>query len=191
MAIKSTDKNFGSNRNINYIGKDFSALKRNIIEYAKTYFPNTYTDFNEASPGMVFIEQAAAIGDVLAFYQDTQLKESMLSHASERKNVVSLAQTMGYKPKISTPAVTKLTVYQLVPSIGTGVANKPDESYCLRIKDGMEVTSTTNSNIIFRTTDVVDFALEDDREVDVHDMLYPPLKGNNRFRLHLIRNIQA
>ena len=169
MAIKSTDKNFGSNRNINYIGKDFAALKRNIIEYAKTYFPNTYTDFNEASPGMVFIEQAAAIGDILAFYQDTQLKESMLSHASERKNVVSLAQAMGYKPKISTPAVTKLTVYQLVPSIGTGLANRPDESYCLRIKDGMEVTSTTNSNIIFRTTDVVDFALEDDREVDVHD----------------------
>jgi hypothetical protein len=169
MAIKSTDKNFGSNRNINYIGKDFAALKRNIIEYAKTYFPNTYTDFNEASPGMVFIEQAAAIGDILAFYQDTQLKESMLSHASERKNVVSLAQAMGYKPKISTPAVTKLTVYQLVPSIGTGLSNRPDESYCLRIKDGMEVTSTTNSNIIFRTTDVVDFALEDDREVDVHD----------------------
>lgn len=169
MAIKSTDKNFGSKRTINYIGKDFSALKRNIIEYAKTYFPNTYSDFNEASPGMVFIEQAAAIGDILAFYQDTQLKESMLSHASERKNVISLAQTMGYKPKISTPSVTKLTVYQLVPSIGIGVDNRPDESYCLRIKDGMEVASTTNSNIIFRTTDVVDFALEDGREVDVHD----------------------
>ena len=188
MAIKSTDKNFGSNRNINYIGKDFSALKRNIIEYAKTYFPNTYTDFNEASPGMVFIEQAAAIGDVLAFYQDTQLKESMLSHASERKNVVSLAQTMGYKPKISTPAVTKLTVYQLVPSIGTGVANKPDESYCLRIKDGMEVTSTTNSNIIFRTTDVVDFALEDDREVDVHDR--NPVTGEPTFYL-LTKKVNA
>ena len=188
MAIKSTDKNFGSNRNINYIGKDFSALKRNIIEYAKTYFPNTYTDFNEASPGMVFIEQAAAIGDVLAFYQDTQLKESMLSHASERKNVVSLAQTMGYKPKISTPAVTKLTVYQLVPSIGTGVDNKPDESYCLRIKDGMEVTSTTNSNIIFRTTDVVDFALEDDREVDVHDR--NPVTGEPTFYL-LTKKVNA
>lgn len=188
MAIKSTDKNFGSNRNINYIGKDFSALKRNIIEYAKTYFPNTYTDFNEASPGMVFIEQAAAIGDVLAFYQDTQLKESMLSHASERKNVVSLAHTMGYKPKISTPAVTKLTVYQLVPSIGTGVTNKPDESYCLRIKDGMEVTSTTNSNIIFRTTDVVDFALADDRELDVHDR--NPVTGEPTFYL-LTKKVNA
>jgi len=95
MAIKPKDKNFGSNRNINYVGKDFATLKENLIEYTKTYFPNTYSDFNEASPGMVFIEQAAAIGDVLAFYQDTQLKESMLAHASERKNVVALAQTMG------------------------------------------------------------------------------------------------
>ena len=74
---------------------------------------------------------------------------------------------MGYKPKISTPAVTTLTAYQLVPSIGTGVNNKPDESYCLRIKEGMEVASNTDSNIIFRTTDVVDFSLKTDREVDV------------------------
>jgi hypothetical protein len=167
MAIKPKDKNFGSSRNINYVGKDFATLKENLIEYTKTYFPNTYSDFNEASPGMVFIEQAAAIGDVLSFYQDTQLKESMLAHASERKNVVALAQTMGYKPKISTPAVTTLTAYQLVPSIGTGVNNKPDESYCLRIKEGMEVASNTDSNIIFRTTEVVDFSLKTDREVDV------------------------
>ena len=167
MAIKPTDKNFGSNRTINYVGKDFATLKQNLIDYTKTYFPNTYSDFNEASPGMVFIEQAAAIGDVLSFYQDTQLKESMLVHASERKNVVALAQAMGYKPKISTPAVTTLTVYQLVPSIGSGENNKPDESYCIRIKEGMEVSSNSNSNIIFRTTDVVDFSLTDGREVDV------------------------
>jgi hypothetical protein len=167
MAIKPTDKNFGSNRNINYVGKDFATLKQNLIDYTKTYFPNTYSDFNEASPGMVFIEQAAAIGDVLSFYQDTQLKESMLVHASERKNVVALAQAMGYKPKISTPAVTTLTVYQLVPSIGSGENNKPDETYCIRIKEGMEVSSNSNSNVTFRTTDVVDFSLTDGREVDV------------------------
>jgi hypothetical protein len=169
MAIKSKDKTFGSNRNINYVGKDFATLKQNLIDYTKTYFPNTYSDFNEASPGMVFIEQAAAIGDLLSFYQDTQLKESMLSHASERKNVVALAQSLGYKPKISTPAVTTITVYQLVPSKGSGTSNSPDESYCIRIKDGMEISSNTNSNIIFRTIDVLDFSLTDGREVDVHE----------------------
>ncbi len=169
MAIKSVDKSFGSSKNINYVGKDFATFKENLIEYAKTYFPNTYSDFNEASPGMVFIEQASAIGDILAFYQDTQLKESMLSHATERKNVVALAQTMGYKPKVTSPAVTTITVYQLLPAIGSGDNNRPDETYCVRIKEGMEISSTTNSNVVFRTTDIVDFSLTGSREVDVHE----------------------
>jgi len=170
MAIKPINKSFGSNnKNINYVGKDFVALKQTLIDFTKTYYPNTYSDFNEASPGMVFIEQAAAIGDILSFYQDTQLKESMLSHATERKNVIALAQTMGYKPKVTTPAVTTLTVYQLVPSVGTGQNNRPDSAYYIKIKDGLEVTATTNSNIIFRTVDSIDFANETEREIDVYE----------------------
>jgi hypothetical protein len=170
MAIKPLNKSWGSDtKNLNYVGKDFSTLKQNLVDFTKTYFPDTYSDFNEASPGMVFIEQAAAIGDVLSFYQDTQLKESMLAYATERKNVVSLAQSMGYKPKVTSPAVTTMTVYQLVPSIGTGVNNKPDSSYYLKIKDGMEVTSTTNSSITFRTVDSIDFENETDREIDVYE----------------------
>jgi hypothetical protein len=170
MAIKPLNKSWGSDtKNLNYVGKDFSTLKQNLVDFTKTYFPDTYSDFNEASPGMVFIEQAAAIGDVLSFYQDTQLKESMLAYASERKNVVSLAQSMGYKPKVTSPAVTTMTVYQLVPSIGTGVNNKPDSSYYLKIKDGMEITSTTNSSITFRTVDSIDFENETDREIDVYE----------------------
>jgi hypothetical protein len=170
MAIKPLNKSWGSDtKNLNYVGKDFSTLKQNLVDFTKTYFPDTYSDFNEASPGMVFIEQAAAIGDVLSFYQDTQLKESMLAYATERKNVVSLAQSMGYKPKVTSPAVTTMTVYQLVPSIGTGVNNKPDISYYLKIKDGMEITSTTNSSITFRTVDSIDFENETDREIDVYE----------------------
>jgi hypothetical protein len=169
MAIKPIKKSWGSDKTINYVGKDFNSFKENLIDFTKTYFPNTYSDFNEASPGMVFIEQAASIGDILSFYQDVQLKESMLSHASERKNVIALAQQVGYKPKVTSPAVTTLTIYQLVPSIGAGVNIRPDESYCLRIKDGMEITSTTNSEIVFRTIDSVDFASTNDREIDVYE----------------------
>lgn len=171
MAIKPLDKNFGSNnKNLNYVGKDFAALKQNLIDYTKTYFPNTYSDFNEASPGMVFVEQAAAIGDILSFYQDTQLKESILSYATEKKNVIALAQTMGYRPKVTSPAVTTLTVYQVVPSNGVnGISNAPDERYLFKIKDGMEVESTTNSSIVFRTIDTVDFTNTTDREIEVYE----------------------
>jgi len=168
MAIKSGKKNWGNNKTVNYVGKDFGQLRQNLIDFTKSYFPDTYSDFNEASPGMVFIEMAAYIGDVLSFYQDTQLKESLLVHATERKNLVALAQAVGYKPKISTPAVTTLTVYQLVPSTGTGATNKPDERYYLKIKDGLEVKSTSNSNIIFRTTDSVDFANPENRDITVY-----------------------
>jgi hypothetical protein len=170
MAIKPINKNFGSNKTLSYIGKDFASFRQNLIDFTKTYFPNTYSDFNEASPGMVFIEQAAAMGDVLSFYQDTQLKESMLAHASERKNVVALAQSMGYKPKVTSPAVTTLTVYQLCLSNNeSGINNGPDEKFYLKIKAGLEVKSTTNQNVVFRTTDVVDFANPTDREIEVFE----------------------
>lgn len=175
MAIKPVDKSWGSDtKNINYIGKDFATFKKNLIDFTKTYFPNTYSDFNEASPGMVFIEQAAAIGDVLAFYQDTQLKESMLSHATERKNVVSLAQSMGYKPKVTSPAITTLTVYQLIPSVynaasNSGVNYEPDSRFYFKIKAGFEVQSSTNNSLTFITTDVIDFENPTDRGIDVYE----------------------
>ena len=76
MAIKSSKKSWGSNnKTINYVGKDFGKLRQNLIEFSKTYFPDTYSDFNETSPGMIFIEMASYVGDILSFYQDVQLKE--------------------------------------------------------------------------------------------------------------------
>lgn len=176
MAIKSVKKSWGNNnRTINYIGRDFSAFRQNLIDYTKTYFPDTYSDFSESSPGMVFIEQAAAVGDVLSYYQDTQLKESLLAYATEKKNILALAQTVGYKPKISTPAVTTITVYQLVPSVynsngNTGTNYEPDENYLLRINAGMQIRSKENSNITFRTIDVVDFSKDTDREISVYQV---------------------
>jgi hypothetical protein len=168
MAINPIKKTFGTNRTLNYVGKDFDSFKQNLIDYTKTYFPNTYSDFNESSPGMVFIEQAAALGDVLAFYQDTQLKESMLAHATERKNVLALAQSMGYKPKVTSPAITTLNVYQLIPTKGAP-DYEPNELYYLKIKDGMEIQSSTNSEVVFRTIDTVDFSNPVDREVEVYE----------------------
>jgi|GEM_PF-476481 hypothetical protein len=168
MALKPLDKSWGNqNKNFNYVGKDFATLKQNLIDFTKTYFPDSYSDFSEASPGSIFIEQAAAIGDMLSFYQDTQLKESILSYASEKKNVLALAQSMGYKPKLTSPAVTTLTIYQIVPSIGLGTLNKPDDRFYLKIKDGLQIDS--NNGVTFRSTDIVDFSLADGREIDVYE----------------------
>jgi hypothetical protein len=163
--INKTFKNKG--KDIKYINKDFTSFKDNLVEFAKTYFPKTNTDFTEASPGMMFIEMASYVGDVLSYYIDDTFKESLITTAEDQENVIALAQFLGYKPKVTSPATTTLSVYQLAPAIGTGPSNTLDTKYLLRIRQGMEIESNADS-IKFITTDIVDFADANDREVSVY-----------------------
>jgi len=165
MALNSSTSRNG--RNIKYLNKDFSSFRENLIEYSKTYFPQTYSDFNESSPGMLFIEMASYLGDVLGYYIDDTLKESLMTTAEDKANVLALAQYLGYKPKVTSPALVKLSVYQIVPAIGAGSSNQPDSNYYLRIKEGMVVES--NNGISFRTTELLDFNDLTDREITVYN----------------------
>jgi hypothetical protein len=144
-------------KDVSYLGKDFKQFKRNLIDFAKQYFPTTYTDFNEASPGSLFIEMAAYVGDVLSYYADNNLKESLLEQASERTNIYDLAKALGYRPLNAVPAYTTLDVFQLVPAINSGSNVQPDFRYALSIKPGMQVKQQ-NGAAIFRTLDGIDFA---------------------------------
>ena len=145
-------------KDVSLIGKDFGELRKNLIDFSKNYFPNTYNDFNESSPGMMFIEMASYVGDVLSFYTDTQLRESLLTNAEEKANLFNLATAYGYKPKNVVPASVTLDVFQLVPAIGSGDEVGPDYDYALRIASGMQVGSDEFSNVQFNTTTAVDFS---------------------------------
>ena len=175
MALNTGNiKNKG--RDIKYLNKDFGQFRENLIEFAKTYFPTTYSDFNESSPGMMFIEMASYLGDVLGYYIDDTLKESMIHSAEDRSNVVALANFLGYKPKVTSAALTKLSIYQLVPSKRKASGNlydgdnrfEIDPGYLVRIKEGMNVTSSS-TGLTFRTTELVDFADTTDRELTVYE----------------------
>ena len=144
-------------KDITYLGKDFGQFRKNLIDFTKQYFPNDYTDFNEASPGMLFMEMASYVGDVLSYYTDNNLKESLLEQASERKNIYDLAKTLGYKAKNVIPAVTVLDVFQLVPAIGTGVNNRPDYTFALSVKSGLRAKQN-NGPTSFRTLVDIDFS---------------------------------
>ena len=133
-------------KEVRYLNKDFEGFKANLIEFSKVYFPNTYNDFNEASPAMIFIEMASYVGDVLSYYIDNQFKESLLAFAEEKKTVYNMAQTFGYKPKLSSPSTVNLDVFQTVPAnfsgAGGGYTTKPDLRYAMILKEGMVVSST-------------------------------------------------
>ena len=158
-------------KDVSYLGKDFGQFRTNLIEFTKQYFPDNYSDFNESSPGMIFIEMAAYVGDVLSYYTDTNLKESLLEQASERSNIYDLARSLGYEAKNMIPSIVKLDVYQLVPAIGTGNNVAPDFTYAMSIKSGMRVKQSAGDSQ-FRTTAPVNFAYSssyDPTEVTIYD----------------------
>ena len=168
--MKSVTKKF--NREIKYTNKDFAEFRNLLINHAKNYYRNTYKDFNESSPGMMFIEMAASTGDVLSFYSDIQLQESFLYTVNERINLYNLSQGLGYKPKTTIPSQVDLDVMQIIPSIGEGSNVSPDWSYALSIKDNLQ--ASTSDGIKFRTINPVDFRFSsslDPTEVSIYSEL--------------------
>jgi hypothetical protein len=150
MAIK---------RDIKYVNRDFTSLRNSLIDYSKTYFPNTYSDFTAASPGMMFMEMAAYVGDVLSFYVDNQFQETFIQYSRQTQNLYDLAYMMGYKPKASTAATAIIDCYQQVPSINDGTGNYiPDYSYALQIPANTTITAALSGSVKFLTQNKVNFA---------------------------------
>jgi hypothetical protein len=178
-------------KDVKYLNKDFAQFRQNLITFAKQYYPNTYNDFNESSPGMMFIEMASYVGDVLSFYADQSFRESVLSNATEESNVLMLSQLFGYKPKLNTPAIVDLDVYQLVPALGSGANARPDFRYCLNIRQGMQVsTDSATTPIKFRTIADVDFTFSS--SLNPTDISVYEIDGSGNVQYYLLKkSVQA
>lgn len=168
MALRKLDKTYApETKEIRYLNKTFPEFKQSLIDYAKVYFPDTYTDFSEASPGSIFLEMAAYVGDVLSYYTDQQFKESLIQYAEEEDNIISIAQSLGYRIKPSTAAMTDIDLFQLCPASSAAQNYVPDSRFFLRLNVGAEFTAD-EYNVSFRTINVVDFADQTDRDVSVY-----------------------
>jgi len=159
-------------KNISYLNKDFGSFKADLQQYAKTYFPTTYNDFTEATPGNMFIEMASYVGDVMSFYLDTQTQENFLLFAKEKENLYAQAYVMGYRPKASYASNTTVDVYQLVPSITNGGITTPDyTTYGVIIPSNTTLTSTSTGTK-FLTTQQIDFTDTGSTEITFVDSNY-------------------
>ena len=136
--------------NISYLSKDFDSIKSDLIDYLQRYFPDDYRDFNDASGGMAIIELLAYIGDTMSFYIDRQTNEGFLDRAIEEKNIFSLAQNLGYKPKFARPAVVELSVSATFDDATSG-----DSSFVL--KKGSKIVTNYEPSVEFETLNDADF----------------------------------
>ena len=174
-------------RDIKYINRDFGDLKEQLIEFAKNYFPDAYNDFSPTSPGTMFIEMAAYVGDILSFYQDTQLQETFLQHAKNPGNLYSLAYMMGYRPRATSVSEVELTVTQRVQA--TGVTYKPDFDQALKINENGIIKASVGDNPTFLTRTAVDFSFSS--SYDPTDIRIFSLDSGNPAEYLLTKKVKA
>jgi len=146
-----------SSKKISYINKDFDTFKQQLITFARTYYPESYNDFTEASPGMMFIEQASYVGDVLSFYADNQMQENFVQFAKQRKSLLAAAYRGGYAPKVTAASSVVVDVYQILPSTIIFGQTVPDWNYALIIEQGAQLAYVGDPSIKFYIKDKIDF----------------------------------
>ena len=165
MAYINVDNN-NSKRDIKYLNRDFSNFRSQLINFSKRYFPDSFNDFSPSSPGMIFIEMASYVGDVMSFYLDNQIQENFLQYARQSNNIFELAYMFGYKPKVTAAATVDLEFFQQVPAIYNGTTYSPDYNYAVKVTRNTVITEAAAAG-------AVDFLLLDDIDFSVSSSLDP------------------
>jgi hypothetical protein len=149
-------------RDIRYVNRDFESLSEELENFVQVYYPDSHEDFSPESIGKIWMDLASYVGDVLSFYTDRQFQETLIQEAEERQNVISLAQSVGYMPKLSRPATTTLEVIVRAPVRNNPQTGElePDFDVVPKIQEGMVVGSSSEGSVEFRTTREVDFSVD-------------------------------
>jgi len=131
---------------IKYTSREFDSIKRDLLEHAKRYYPDTYKDFNEASFGALMIDTVSYIGDILSFYVDYNVNESFLDSAIEYNNIVRLSRQGGYKYKANPSSYGTVAIYAIIPASTSGLG--PDTAYYPILRKGSELSSKSGNTFI-------------------------------------------
>jgi hypothetical protein len=145
--------------NRNYLSKDFADFRRDLLGYARTFFPDKIQDFSEASVGGLLLDMAATVGDNMSFYLDHQFRELSWSEAVEVQNIERLLRNNGVKITGASPSTVTLTFYIEVPAVDNLGVAVPDESSLPVILPDTVVASS--NGVFFSTVAPVDFTEKD------------------------------
>ena len=190
MAYSKVNNTSGTNKkDIKYLNRNYNSLKQDLVNFTKNYFPDNFNDFSESNPGMIFLELASYVGDVLSFYTDTQVQETFIESAREKTNLLSLAYNLGYKPSVTSPSTTDIDLYIQIPSTGTGTY-QPDWSYAISINKNSTFKSGQANPTTFLLDRDVNFKFSsslDPTEVSIYDLNGNPLTSGTNAEYYLLK----
>jgi hypothetical protein len=164
---------------VNYLSRDYTSIREDLINYLKAFFPDQWQDFNVASPGMALLELNAYVGDILSYVADKKFNELFIDGVTERKSAYRLAKTLGYSIPGVRPALTLADITIEVPV----TANGPDPDYMPIFRPGVQIKGAGQ---VFETVSEVDFSRDFSETGDPNRIIQPILNGNQdliRYRI--------
>ena len=138
-------------RKISYTVRDFQAIRQELINYTRTYYPELIDNFNDASVFSVFLDLNAAVADNLHYHIDRSIQETVLQYAQQRSSIYNIARTYGLKIPGQRPSMALVDFSITVPAFG----DKEDERYLGTLRRGSQVSG---SGQIFENLYDVNFA---------------------------------
>ena len=138
-------------RKISYTVRDFQAIRQELINYTKTYYPELIDNFNDASVFSVFLDLNAAVADNLHYHIDRSIQETVLQYAQQRSSIYNIARTYGLKIPGQRPSVALTDFSITVPAFG----DKEDERYLGILRRGSQVNGAGQ---VFETIYDINFA---------------------------------
>lgn len=126
-------------RRINFSALDFVTMRRALVEYIKTYFPNDFNDFVASNGAVMFMELVAAVGNILSERSDILVDESFLPTAQTKEAVINHLRLINQEIKRATPAIVDVEISINTPA-QTQVSMRSGLRFNLVGADGLPLT---------------------------------------------------
>jgi hypothetical protein len=153
-------KKIKKEQNRSFTARDFESIRSQLLDTARTYFPDKIQDFSEPSVGGMLLDFVATVGDSLSFYLDHAFRELDPSRAVEPENIITHLNNAGVNIVGASPASVSLKFQLTVPSESASGVYLPKRSAMPVVLAGTQVSSF--SGISFTTIDDLDFAEQDE-----------------------------
>jgi hypothetical protein len=157
--------------NVNYDSRNFADIRTDLVNYVKKYYPEIFSDFNDASVGQMLIDLNAAVGDMLSHNTDRMFAETQIDYAQERHSLLSLARTFGLNIPNKRSSATIVDISVTIPVFGDTF----DVSYAPLLRAGSQFNGAGK---VFELVNDVDFSSPFNKNGIPNRIVLPNINAN-------------
>jgi uncharacterized phage protein gp47/JayE len=127
-----------ASRRLDYSALDFQNLRRAVIEYVQTYYPDKFNNFVAADGAIMMTEIVAAIGSKLSLRSDILFRDAIFGTCATDKSLTGHLGLIGQRRQRQTPASTDIEVTVDNP-VATRIEINPGLTFTVRGVDRQDV----------------------------------------------------